>query len=73
MVGNLANMILVKIADPTEFYNSFGMMCAKHAAELSNKIAEEKGFNIQEVGKAAQLAMLYDGGTVKVENLIQQF
>lgn len=73
MVGNLTNMILIKIVDPKEFYTRFGMMCAEHAGEITNKIAEEKGFNDQEVMRAIQEAMLYDGETIKVEDLFQRF
>ncbi|MBM4241884.1 MAG: hypothetical protein FJ150_09540 [Euryarchaeota archaeon] len=73
MVGNLTNMILVKIVDPEEFYKRFGMMCTEHADEITKKLAKEKGFNDQEVMRAMQEVELYDGETVKVEDLFKRF
>lgn len=54
--GNLINMVLMGINDPVLFNNDYGMMCAEHAGELTERIISEKGLSASDFAKANKRA-----------------
>ena len=50
--GNLTNMVLVEIEDPGRVDDEYGMMCAEHAGELTDRIVSEKRLSESELQEA---------------------
>ena len=50
--GNITNMILSGIKNPDEFNQRYGMMCAQHATEITEKIAQERNLTPDSIAKA---------------------
>lgn len=44
-------MILSKIPNPDEFNHRYGMMCPQHAAEITEKIAQERNLTEDDIKK----------------------
>lgn len=55
--GNLTNMILSGITDPDEFNRRYGMMCADHTAEITQKIIQEKNLTEIDLANAHKKAL----------------
>jgi len=56
-VGNYTNMFLSGICNPGEFDNHYGMMCANHAAEITQKIIKEKNLTELDLENAHKKAL----------------
>jgi hypothetical protein len=50
--GNITNMILLGIEDPQEFNQRYGMMCERHAAEITERMAKERNLTPGDIAKA---------------------
>lgn len=50
--GNITNMILSGMTDPDEFNQRYGMMCTRHAVEITEKIAQERNLTSDDIAKA---------------------
>ena len=55
-MGNLTNMVLAGIDDPVRFDDEYGMMCAEHAGQLTEKIVSERGLSESELKNAVAKA-----------------
>lgn len=55
--GNITNMILSGIINPDEFNQRYGMMCAQHAVEITEKIAQERNLTPDDITKANMKAL----------------
>jgi len=64
-MGNLTNMVLVGINDPVCFNDKYGMMCAEHAGQLTEKILSEKGLSESELENAMAKATEIMGKDLK--------
>lgn len=55
--GNYTNMFLSGISNPEEFDNYYGMMCADHASEITQKIIQEKNLTEIDLANAHKKAL----------------
>ena len=55
--GNTTNMILAGIRNPEEFNAKYGMMCAKHAGEVTKRLIDEKQLSEEDLKKAHKKAI----------------
>lgn len=62
LTGNLTNMALSGVEDPSEFNSKYGMMCSSHAGQITKQIMEDKGLTDTDFSNAHD----------KAKRLIQQ-
>ena len=55
--GNITNMILSGIINPDEFNQHYGMMCAQHTVEITEKITQERNLTPDDIAKANMKAL----------------